>query len=290
MQKRSVGDHIADVLINILLVLVILITIYPIWYVVAASFTSATEMATTKGMLIWPKEFTTAAYALLIQNKKFFTGFWNTIKVLALGLPVNMMMTLLCGFFMAYSKSVLKKPIMFLFTFTMFFSGGMIPAYLNIKELKLYDSVWALILPGAMSVYYAIICKTAIESLPTSLFESAYLDGANDFQVLLKIVVPLIKPTLAVLLLYYAVGHWNSWFAASVYIKTSAKLPLQNILRAILLANDNLIDKGAGGTYNEYANTIKYAAIVVSSVPILCVYPFLQKYFTKGVMIGAVKG
>ena len=175
--------------------------------------------------------------------------------------------------------------------FTMFFGGGMIPAYINIRDLGMFDTIWALILPGSFSVYNAIICKTAIEGIPESLAESAYIDGANDLQVLWKIITPLIKPTLAVLLLYYGVGFWNSWFNASIYIRDNTLLPVQNIIRQILIENKPLSGSSSNvDDYNAYAETIQYAAIVISTFPIMCIYPFLQKHFTKGVMIGAVKG
>lgn len=193
---------------------------------------------------------------------------------------------------MASKNIMFKKPIMSVILFTMFFSGGMIPAYLNVRGLGLTDSLWALILPGALSVYNAIICKTAIEAIPDSLLESAHIDGANDIKVLFRIVVPLIIPTIAVLLLYYGIGHWNSWFPASLYIEDNYKLPIQNVLRAVLIANSNILNSTAteGDQVNLFAETIKYAAIIVTTVPVLAVYPFLQKYFVKGVMIGAVKG
>jgi len=176
--------------------------------------------------------------------------------------------------------------------FTMFFSGGMIPGYLNIRSLGLFNSLWALILPSAMSVYNSIICKTAIEGIPDSLTESAYIDGANDILIIFRIVLPLIMPTIAVLLLYYGVGHWNSWFPASLYIQDNDKLPIQNVLRAVLIANSNILNSAATDSdkIDQFAETIKYAAIVISTVPVLLIYPFLQKYFVKGVMIGAVKG
>ena len=179
-----------------------------------------------------------------------------------------------------------------LIMFTMFFSGGMIPAYLNIRDLGLYNSLWALILPGALSVYNSIICKTAIESVPESLKESAYIDGANDVIILFRIIVPLIKATLAVLLLYYGVGHWNAWFNASIYLKDNEKLPIQNIMRAILIANSNVLNSAAAENdqVNQFAEAIKDSTIILTTVPVLCIYPFIQKYFVKGVMIGAVKG
>ena len=174
----------------------------------------------------------------------------------------------------------------------MFFSGGMIPAYLNVRDLGLYNTLWSLILPGAMSVYNAIICRTAIEAIPDSLEESAFIDGANDLVIVFRIVLPLIMPTIAVLLLYYGVGHWNAWFNASIYLKDNEKLPIQNVLRAVLIANSNILNSAAAENdqVNQFAESIKYAAIVLTTVPVLCIYPFLQKYFVKGVMIGAVKG
>ena len=193
---------------------------------------------------------------------------------------------------MAAKKVMIKTAIQFLILFTMFFSGGMIPSYLNIRSLGLYNSLFALILPGAVSVYNSIICKTAIEGMPDSLMESAYIDGANDLVILFRIVAPLIKPTLAVLLLYYGVGHWNSWFNASIYLQDNSKLPIQNIMRAILIANSNVLNSAAAENdqVNQFAESIKYSTIILTTVPVLCIYPFVQKYFVKGVMIGAVKG
>ncbi len=289
-KKKKAKDRILDAAINLILLLVTVLCFYPVWYVLIASFTDSTELVRNPGFLLWPTEFVGSAYRLVFENPLFTISFLNSLKILALGLPINVVITLLCGYFMSCTGMMWKKPINFLIMFTMFFGGGLIPGYLNIKSLGLYNTIWALVLPGALSVYNAIICKTAIEAVPESLKESAYIDGANDFQVIFKILLPLIKATMAVLLLYYGVGHWNSWFQASIYIKDNTKLPVQNILRSVLLANQELSGSGASDTYNAYAETIKYAAIVISTFPILCIYPFLQKYFTKGVMIGAVKG
>jgi putative aldouronate transport system permease protein len=174
----------------------------------------------------------------------------------------------------------------------MFFNGGMIPNYLNIRGLHLNNTLWALILPGAISVYNSIICRTAIEAVPDSLSESARIDGANDITILFRIIFPLIKPTVVVLLLYYGISHWNAWFSASIYIQDNYKLPIQNVLRAILIANSDILNAAAteNDQINQFAETIKYAAIVITTVPVLFIYPFLQRYFVKGVMIGAVKG
>ena len=219
-------------------------------------------------------------------------GFAKAIYDGFCGMNEVFFLTLFCGYVTA-SKNLLFKPIIqFFIMFTMFFSGGMIPAYLNVRELGLYNSLWALILPGAMSVYNAIICRTAIQAVPESLTESAYLDGANDIVVVFRIILPLIMPTIAVLLLYYGVGHWNAWFNASLYLADNEKLPIQNVMRSILIANSNVLNSAGSDNdmVNQYAEAIKYSTIILTTVPVLCIYPFLQKYFVKGVMVGAVKG
>ena len=288
--KKSRQDIVLDIIIYTILIMIGLVTLYPMWYVVAASFTTTTELFSATGLFLWPKEFTATAYTMVFKDPLVLSGFKNILKIMLISLPINIVMTMLCGYFMASTGMKFKKPIIIFILFTMYFSGGMIPAYLNIRDLGLMNTHWSIILSGAVSIYNSIICKTAIESIPDSLFESARIDGANDIIIMFKIVMPLIKPTLAVLLLYYGVGHWNSWFTASIYLRENELLPLQNILRGILTANQSSATSSLSASYDSYAETIKYALIVVSSVPIMCVYPFLQKYFTKGVMIGAVKG
>lgn len=268
----------------------VVVTIYPIWYVIVASFSSSSYLATHHGFLLWPGNFGLGAYKAFFQNPLLVSGFKNIMIILVVGLPIDIVLTVLCAYFMACQGMMLKKPIVYMIMFTMYFSGGLIPTYLNIKDLGLLNSLWALILPGALSVYNALICKTAMEAIPESLSESAYLDGANDLQILFKVFLPLIKPTLAVLVLYYSVGHWNSWFNASIYIKDQTLLPIQNIIRGILLANTDLTGSGMVDNFDQYAESVKYSSIVISTLPIMCIYPFLQKYFTKGAMIGAVKG
>ena len=288
--KKSRQDIILDIIIYTILIVIGLVTLYPMWYVVAASFTTTTELFSANGLFLWPKEFTATAYTMVFKDPLVLSGFVNILKIMLISLPINIVMTMLCGYFMASKGMKFKQPIILFILFTIYFSGGMIPSYLNIRDLGLMNTHWSIILSGALSIYNSIICKTAIESIPESLFESASMDGANDIIIMFKIVMPLIKPTLAVLLLYYGVGHWNSWFNASIYLRENELLPLQNILRGILTANQSSATSSLSANYDSYAETIKYALIVVSSVPIMCVYPFLQKYFTKGVMIGAVKG
>lgn len=288
-KKFNWGNFIFDFVIYTLLIGLVIVTLYPIWYVIVASFSTSTDIVVQGGIMLWPKKFDFGAYRMVIDNQDIWNGFKNTLLVLLGALPINLVMTVMCGYFLSCTGVLCKKPLTFLILFTMFFGGGLIPNYLNIKDLGLYNTRWALILPGALSVHNAIICKTSIEAIPDSLKESAYIDGANDFHIIFKIIVPLIKATLAVLALYYGVAHWNSWFSASIYLKGDEMLPLQNVMRSILLANKQAEDLGMDN-FNTYAETIKYAAIVVSTVPIMCVYPFLQKYFTKGALIGAVKG
>lgn len=288
-RKKSAEDIILDLIVYTILIFLTIVTFYPMWYVVVASFSSGTYIA-SQDFLLWPGDFNLEAYKLTFKHPLLLGSFKNSIMVLLVGLPINIVLTLLAGYFMANTtKALWKKPIIYMILFTMFFHAGLIPAYLNVKDLGLYNTIWALILPAALNVYNANICKTAMEGIPYSLHESAYIDGAGDMTILFKIVMPLMKPTMAVLLLYYGVAHWNSWFSASIYIKDEKKLPAQNILRAVLIENTSLAES-SGDAYNAYADAMQYAAIVIITVPILCVYPFLQKHFAKGVMIGAVKG
>ena len=290
--RRSTGDRVFDTLNVILMVILCFITLYPMWYVLCASFTENSYLVAHPGAIFWPHGFTVGSYKLAFSHPLILSGYLNILFVLAVSLPINIALTLFCGYFLASKNVLFKKPILFIIMFTMFFSGGMIPAYLNIRDLGLYNSLWALILPGAMSVYNAIICRTAVQAVPESLTESAYIDGANDLVIVFRIILPLIMPTTAVLLLYYGVGHWNAWFNASIYLKDNSKLPIQNVLRSILIANSNILNSAAAENdqVNQFAESIKYSTIILTTVPVLCIYPFLQKYFVKGVMIGAVKG
>jgi len=289
-KKFSSNDLMMDIVIWAILILFAFVCLYPVWYVFVASISNSTELARNPGIMFWPSVVDTGAYGMVFDNPLLMNSMKNSVLILLFSLPINIVMTLLCAYFMACPGMMFKKPIVTLFMFTMFFSGGLIPGYLNIRSLNLVNSMWALILPSALSLYNAIICKTSMEAIPESLKESAYLDGANDIQIIFKIILPLIKATIAVLLLYYGVTHWNNWYSAAVYIRDNEKLPVQNILRHLLITNESIGGAEAGDNYNDYAESIKYAAIMVSTVPVLCIYPFLQKYFAKGALIGAVKG
>jgi putative aldouronate transport system permease protein len=292
IKERAFGDILFDVFNTVILLFIVFVTLYPLYYVIIASFTGTAHLIRNHGFLWYPKDFNLGAYKMALTHPLIVSGYRNIFFVLTVSLFLNITLTLFAAYFLASKNLMFKKPVLFIMLFTMFFSGGMIPGYLNIRSLGLYDSLWALILPGAISVYNTIICRTAIESVPDSLGESAKIDGAQDFTILFRIIFPLIKPAIVVLLLYYGIGHWNSWFPASLYLRDNYKLPIQNVLRAILIANTGLLNSGitSGDAIDEYSETIKYAAIVITTVPVLCVYPFLQRYFVKGAMIGAVKG
>ena len=292
LRYDTIGEMLFSFGNALFLILLCLVTAYPVYYVFCASFSDNVKLLQNPGFMLHPLGWNTAAYRLAFTHPLLASGYKNILFIMAVSLPLNIFLTLFCGYFLAGRNIMFKKPIMFIIMFTMFFNGGMVPNYMNIESLLLKNTLWALILPGAISIYNAIICKTAIEAVPDSLAESAYIDGANDLRVLFQIVLPLIMPTIAVLLLYYGVAHWNSWFPASVYITDNKNMPIQNVLRSVLIANSNILNAAASeeDRINEFAETIKYAAIVISTVPVLLIYPFVQKYFVKGVMIGAVKG
>lgn len=292
-KKKITPYQIFSVLNVLFMLLVILVTAYPVYYIVIASFSDPGALSRHIGLLWAPmKPYTLTAYETVFRNPQIVTGFLNTLFVLGVGLLVNLTMTMLGAFFLTIKGPMLKDAIALMIIFTMYFSGGLIPSYLNIRDLKLMDSLWALILPGAINTANLIIMKSAFQSIPDSLVESARLDGGSYVQILLRVMVPLSKATIAVMVLYYGVEHWNAWFNASIYLRDSGKFPLQLVVRNILqLAGSSAMGGGAGmDEIAQLAELIKYALIVVTTAPILALYPFLQKYFVKGVMVGAIKG
>lgn len=289
--KRSRGERIFSVFNYILLTAVMLVCLYPVWYVAAASFSDSNLLVQHTGILLKPLGFSIDAYKKVFQNPMITKGYMNTMFILIIGVALDLLMTSLGAYFLSRKRVLFKKPIMMLIMFTMFFSGGMIPFYINLKELHLTNTLWGLIIPFMISTYNLVILRTSFESIPESLIEAAQIDGAGHFTILMQIVLPLSKAILAVMILYYGVSIWNSWFWASAIIRTREMYPLQVILREILMQNDvTSMTTGVGAADQEsVAMTIKYATIIVATVPILCVYPFLQKHFTKGTMVGAVK-
>ena len=292
MKKKNSNSFSIFNLFNIcILSILALLCIYPIWYVFMASLSNGNLIMQHSGVLLFPIKPNIAAYIAVFKNKMILSGYLNTIKILIISLILQITMTSIGAYFFSRERVLFKKPLMFIITLTMFISGGMIPFYQNLRSLHLMNSHWGLILPFMISTYNMIILKTSFESIPKSLSEAARIDGAGHIRILFSIVLPLSKPVLAVMLLYYGVGVWNGWFWASTILTDRSMYPLQVILREILLSNDtSVMTQGvSSGDLEAVGATIRYATVIVATLPILCAYPFLQKYFTKGIMIGAVK-
>ena len=290
--KQSVGSRIFDAINVIFMLFMMFICFYPFYHVVISSFSDSRYLVGDTGFMLLPKGFNLDAYKAVIRNPNIFTGYKTTLLVLVLGTLLNLILTSFGAFVVTRKNFKPGKVLMRLMIFTMYFSGGMIPAYILISNyLHLNNTIFALILPGAISTYNLIIMKTNFASIPDSLEEAAKIDGANDFTIFSRIVIPLSVPVIAVMVLFYGVHHWNSWFNAMLYIDDRTRYPLQLVLREILLLNESS-SMMVGATEDRYAigEAIKGATIVVATVPILFVYPFIQKYFVKGMMIGAVKG
>jgi putative aldouronate transport system permease protein len=290
--KKSTGEKVFGWFNGAFLGVLCVTMMYPLVYVLAASFSDPIRFMLNKGPLLLPRGFTLDAYNLVFANPNIGTGYRVTLFVVPVGTAVNMLLSLFGGYFLSRRESIWMRPIMMLITFTMFFSGGMIPLYLVVRQVGLYDNIWALILPSAISTYNMIIMRTSLLGVPAELEESARMDGAQDFTILFRILVPVVMPTIAVLILFYGVSHWNSWFSAMLYIRRHELYPLQLILREILIQNntDSMLMDIATDRRQFVTLIVKYAVIVISTFPILCLYPFLQRYFVKGVMVGSLKG
>lgn len=293
LNKKSMGEKIFSALNLVFMVLVILVTLYPIYHVLMASFSDATQLMAHRGLLLRPAGFSTFAYRKIMENQMVLIGYKNTLVMLILGMAISMLLTLFGGYFLSRKDVKWRNVIMILITITMYFSGGIVPLYLVVKSLRMDNTIWALVLPSAISTYNLIIMRTGFQSIPDGLEEAARIDGAGHLTILFRICVPVIMPTIAVLLLYSAVGIWNSWFYASIFITERQMFPLQLVLREILILSDTqaMASSSVGmGDVEALTATIKYGVIIVSTVPILCLYPFLQRYFEKGVMVGSLKG
>ena len=290
--KRTKGEKVFSVFNVAILLILSFIMLYPILYVVFASVSDPVKLIQSNGLLWKPHGFTTLAYEMVFQNRSILTGYMNTIYLVVVGTAINVMFTALAAYVLSRNGFYWKKLFNLMVVFTMLFSGGLIPFYLTVQRLSLIDSTWALILPGLLTAYNLMIMRTSFAGIPVSLEESAKIDGANDFVVLFRIILPLSKAIIAVMVLFYGVSHWNSWFNASIFIQSREKFPLQLILREILISNDTSgMGNDLGANDQEMiAENIKYATIVVATLPIMLVYPFIQKYFVTGVMIGSVKG
>lgn len=287
--RTSAGEKIFMLSNYVLMTVVGILCLYPMWYVLMASFSDPNKMIMHTGGLWKSLGFSTSAYAKVFANPNIISGYMNTLFVLVVGVVLCLTMTSLGAYVLSRKNVMWKKPLLMMIMFTMFFSGGMIPFYMNLKDMHLTNTLWGVILPFMISTYNMIILKTAFESIPDSLIEAAQIDGAGHFRILTSIVLPLSKAALAVQILYYGVDKWNGWFWASSIIRDREKLPLQVILREILLSSTANMQAGGGGDTEAIGMTIRYATIIIATVPILLIYPFIQKYFAKGVMVGAVK-
>ena len=286
------GDKIFDVFNIIIMIILCVIIVYPLYYVILASITDPKVVNTGK-LLFFPEAPYFKGYAEALTYPQLISGYKNTIWYTFLNAVVALACTIPGAYALSRRDLVGRRPIMFLFTFTMFFNGGIIPMFLTIKSLNIYNTAWALVLPAAVSVYNLIVCRSFFEStLPKDLLEAAQIDGANDFTFFFRIAVPLSKTIIAVMLLYYATAMWTTFFNALMFMQDDNKMPLQVVLRNLVLANQlSASSSGAEAAERQrMVDQLKYVIITVSAVPLMIVYPFVQKYFAAGVMLGAVKG
>lgn len=292
-RNRSRGVGLFPVINTLLLLLVAFITIYPMYYIFIVSVSEGSFV--NRGLVkFWPCGFTLGAYNIVFQNSDIWNSYLNTILYTGVGTFINIVMTAMCAYPLSQKSFYGRKFFTKMIIVTMFFGGGLIPTYLVVNNLHLINTMWAIVLPPAINVFNMIVMRTSFESIPDSLREAAFLDGANDIQVLAKIILPLSKPIIATITLFYLVEHWNSFFSAIIYLNEKVKYPVQVILRDIVVAGEFAEEQGeigsASSAFSVVATNYKYAVIIITVIPILAAYPFLQKYFTKGVMVGAVKG
>ena len=290
--RQSREDRAFTAVIAVVVGLIMLLTIYPLYIVVISSFSAPMEVISGHVWLL-PQGFSGEGYRRVFQNSDIFMSYKNTIIYTVLGTAVSLFFTLSAAYPLSRKKLYSRTGLMLLFTFTMFFKGGMIPTYLTVKGLGLYNNIWVMVLMGSLSIYNMIVARTFLQNtIPNEIYEATEMDGANDIQVFFQIVLPLSMPILAVLSLFYAVGIWNNYFTGLIYLKSRSLYPLQLVLREILVTDTSDMTDTLEANMNKLLvqESVKYCVIVVSSVPMLVLYPFLQRFFAKGVMIGAIKG
>ncbi len=292
IEQKTLGSRAFTLVNTLLLVLLSLFFLYPMWYVLVGSISDPFSLFVSNDLLLLPKGFSLKGYEQVFKNPNILTGYKNTLWYLSVGTVCNVLATSLGAYVLSRPNLMLKKFFSLSVVFTMYFGGGLIPTFLTVKMLGLYNSWLALILPGLIGTWNMIVMRTSFKALPASIEESARIDGANDFVILFRIILPCAKATLAVIVLYYAVSYWNNWFSAMIYLKDKSKYPLQLFLREILLANTANGATAEGFEESDMLyleDVVRYATIIISTLPILCAYPFCQKYFLKGVMMGSVK-
>lgn len=293
IKEKSVSDRVFSTVVIVLSILIFVIILYPLWFIIIASISNS-NLVNVGAVKFFPKDIRFYGYQQILDDKRIWSGYANTLLYVVVGTALNMFVTMPAAYALSRRDFKARNKIMFYFVFTMFFNGGLVPTYMTISSLHLISTKTILIIFVAVNTYNLIIARTFIEnSIPESLYEAAVLDGCSHFTYFTKIVLPLSKAVNVVLILYYAVFHWNDYFNALVYNNKAENSPLQIVLREILLLNQAFAN-GNGGVQGGYgqssADQVKYAIIIVATVPILVFYPFVQKYFEKGVMIGAVKG
>ncbi|HML47615.1 MAG TPA: carbohydrate ABC transporter permease [Clostridia bacterium] len=292
--RLSKGDRIFSIACNIILVLLMLLVLYPLVYIASASFSNS--LAVVQGRVwLWPVEPTLEGYRAVLRSPAVPRGFVNSLYVMTVGTVINIVLTVMLAYPLSRKALYGRGLVMGIITFTMLFSGGLIPSFLLVRSVGFYNTYWALIIPKAVSVYNVIVARTFFQTnIPDDLYEAATLDGCSDARFLLRVVLPLSTPILAVLVMFYAVGHWNAYFDAMIYLRDPAMKTLQVVLRDILIANqtstDMIKDVDAMAKQEGLALLLKYSLMVISSVPMLILYPFIQKHFVKGIMVGALKG
>lgn len=294
-KTASAGDRLFDIAVYAILTLSTLVTLYPLLYILSASFSD--PMAIVKGRLwLWPQGITLDSYRKVFDNPDIWTGYRNSLIYLSVGTTINIVMTTMGAYALSRKDLVGRHALSLIFTFTLIFNGGLVPTYLIYKNtLGLYDNLWAMVIPSAISVWNLIVMRTYFQtSIPYELQEAAFIDGCSNIGTLTRVVLPLSMPIIAVMSMYYGVAHWNSYFTALIYIHDHWRLPLQMVIRNLLIQEDmSAMTGGDGQSLIDQllrAEGMKYAVIVVSSLPMLLMYPLVQKHFVKGVMMGAVKG
>lgn len=293
-KNTSIGDKTFIIIVYVVLTLIVISVLYPLIYIVSASFSDPQAVISGK-VILWPIDVTLKGYKAVFKNSRILTGFINSFIYLFAGTALNLVMTMLCAYPLSRKEFTARNKIAALFVFTMYFSGGLVPTYMVVNKLGLLDTRLAMIIPSAMSTYNMIICRTyMVNSIPDEMYEAAQMDGCTPFKYLLNVVTPLCKPVLAVLALYYGVAKWNSYFDAMIYLKQQGLEPLTIVMKDILIQNNvdltMISDASVAAQMQGLTELLKYSTIVVGSLPVLILYPFVQKYLVKGVMVGAVKG
>ena len=290
VERKTAGERIFTVFSTILLVFLSLIMLYPMVYEIFVSLSDPIALSKHRGILLSPQGFSTYAYSWVMGKAEVWTGYKNTLFTIVVGLCFNLTLTAIGAYFLTRKNALWHKPVMVLILITMYFSGGMVPSFLLVRTLGMYDTLWSIIIPGAISTYNMILLRSYFATIPESLVESVFIDGGSHGTILFKIFIPLSLPAMAVMVLYYGVGHWNTYFNAMIYLQDRSKWTLQLILKDMLIQGSNLDVDEQDAEYQQVVESIKGAMVIVSTVPILCIYPFLQKYFVGGIMIGSLKG